>query len=152
MKKPYVNVWQIFMVQYSIMKYFIFILLNLLIFLPVEAKHIHTEKEYQAYWCEKHNGQMEYILPNKARVDCLLPDMAVEVDFAKKFHECIGQALEYSKWTHKTPACLLIVEQEKDWKYVKRLRYTVYKNKNVQAFRTFTIKPDALNTNLQNQF
>lgn len=108
--------------------------------MPVEAKHLHSEKEYQTYWCNKQGGIMEHALPNKARVDCLLPDMAVEVDFANKFHECIGQALEYSAHTKRTPACLLIVEKDSDWKYVKRLRYT--KQKKYPQLRTFTIKPD----------
>lgn len=108
--------------------------------MPVGAKHLHKEAEYQTYWCNKRGGEMEYVLSNKARVDCLLPDMAVEVDFANKFHECIGQALEYSAHTKRTPACLLIVEKDKDWKYVKRLRYT--KQKKYPQLRTFTIKPD----------
>lgn len=122
------------------MKYFILILMCIICTMPVGAKHLHKEAEYQTYWCNKRGGEMEYVLSNKARVDCLLPDMAVEVDFANKFHECIGQALEYSAHTKRTPACLLIVEKDKDWKYVKRLRYT--KQKKYPQLRTFTIKPN----------
>lgn len=126
------------------MKHFIIIILMCIICtIPVEAKHLYTEKEYQTYWCNKHGGQMEIVLSNKARIDCLLPDLAVEVDFAKKFHECIGQALEYSAHTGKIPACLLIVEKDSDWKYVERLRYT--KQKKYPQLRTFTIKPDVFN-------
>ena len=123
------------------MRFFIIILL-LFNILPVQARHLYKESEYKAYWCNQRGGQAEYVLPNKARVDCLLPDMAVEFDFAKKFHECIGQALEYSAWTKKTPACVLIIEKDKDWKYVKRLRYT--KQKKYPELRTFTIRQEKL--------
>lgn len=107
-----------------------------------EAKHLHTEKEYQAYWCNAKGGQMEYVLNDKARVDCLLPDMAVEFDFANKWAECIGQALYYGQKTNRIPACVLITENPtKDFKYVKRLRYAVYNKKKIPEFKTFTIKP-----------
>lgn len=108
------------------------------------AAHLHLEKEYQEYWCNKHKGQLEYVLNDKARVDCLLFDMAVEFDFAPKWAECIGQAIYYGKRTNRTPACVLIIEKEKDVKYLKRLRYAVYKKKKIQNFKTFTIRPNAL--------
>ena len=134
-----------FMLIYKLMKKLVIILSMCLVSGNwCQAKHLHTEKEYQTYWCNKRGGQMEVALPNKSRIDCLLPDMAVEVDFANKFHECIGQALEYSKWTHKTPACVLIVEKDTDWRYVRRLRNTVYNKKNVAHFKTFTVKPESL--------
>ena len=116
------------------MKRIIFILL--ILSLPAQAKHLHLEREYQAVWCNKHCGQMEYILPDKARVDCLLPDLAVEVDFAPKWAECVGQALYYDKMTNRTPACLLILEKPSDIKYLERLQKTVD-----NPFRIFTIDP-----------
>ena len=109
--------------------------------MPVQAKHLHLEKEYQQKWCELKGGIMEYKLNDKTRVDCLLSDMAVEFDFANKWAECIGQALYYGKQTNRTPACVLIIENtEKDYKYVRRLRYAVYKRKKIENFRTFTMK------------
>lgn len=125
----------------------IFILLTILLLLTnwCQAKHLYYEKDYQAYWCNAKGGQMEYVLLDKARVDCLLPDMAVEFDFASKWAECIGQALYYGQKTNRTPACVLIVENPtKDFKYVKRLRYAVYNKKKIPEFRTFTIKPEQL--------
>ena len=47
---------------------------------------------YQNYWCEKRGGISEYLLDDKSRVDCLLPDMAVEFDFARKRDELVGWA------------------------------------------------------------
>lgn len=106
------------------------------------GKHIQTEKTYQANWCNARGGIMEYKLNDNTRVDCLLPTMAVEVDFAPKWAECIGQALYYGQKTNRVPACVLIIENpEKDLKYLKRLRYTVYNKKKIPKFRTFTVKP-----------
>ena len=59
---------------------------------------------------------------DKTRVDCLTPTLAVEIDFANKWAECIGQALYYGKMTNRQPACVLIMENpEKDTKYLNRL-------------------------------
>jgi hypothetical protein len=126
-------------------KNFNYVFITLLVFaiLPIQAKHLHTEKEYQAYWCNAKGGQMEFVLNDKARVDCLLPKMAVEFDFAPKWAECIGQALYYGKKTNRTPACVLIMENpDRDYRYLYRLRYTVYQKKKIADFKTFTIKPD----------
>jgi len=106
------------------------------------AKRLYSEKTYQKLWCDKRGGIMEYKLNDNTRVDCLLPTLAVEFDFANKWAECIGQALYYGQKTNRTPACVLIIEDpEKDKKYVRRLRYTVYNKKKIPAFRTFTVKP-----------
>lgn len=125
----------------------IFLLLLLSFYaIPVYAKYQYPEKVYQAQWCNAHKGTMEYVIKKQnesvGRIDCLLPNMAVEVDYAKKWHECLGQALEYSARTKRTPACLLIVESEKDWKFVNRLRYTI--QKKAPGTRTFTIQPSQI--------
>lgn len=126
-------------------KWFIVIGIFVLTHSIVNAKHLYTEKEYQTQWCNARNGIMEYKLDDKTRVDCLLPNMAVEVDFAKKWAECIGQALYYGQKTKRIPACVLITENpEKDAKFVRRLRYTVYNKKKIPEFRTFTITPDKI--------
>lgn len=121
----------------------IFILLILLLYaLPVCAKHLHPEKHYQKLWCAKKKGIMEYKLDDGSRVDCLTDKYAVEVDFAPKWHECIGQALYYAKKTKRIPACALIMENgDADKRFLYRLRYTVYQKKKIPEFRTFTIKP-----------
>lgn len=121
------------------------IILFLLLFkvLPCYAKRLHPEAEYQKTWCEKRGGVIEYKLSDKTRVDCLLPNMAVEFDFANKWAECIGQALYYGRMTNRQPACVLIMERgEKDLKYLKRLRRAAYR-KGVNL-RTFTMKPEHL--------
>lgn len=129
------------------MKQYILILIITLIFTitPVWAKRLHPEAEYQKAWCAKKGGITEYKLNDKTRVDCLLPDMAVEFDFANKWAECIGQAIYYGRQTNRQAACVLIMENGgKDLKYLKRLRRAAYR-KGVNL-RTFTMKPEQLYT------
>lgn len=123
-------------------KFFLLIFILLFIFpVKVEGKRLHKEIEYQQYWCNKHNGILEYELDDKTRVDCLTNNLAVEVDFANKWAECIGQALYYGIKTNKQPSCLLIMENgEKDLKYLKRLKCTAEHKK----IKTFTIKPEQI--------
>lgn len=121
-------------------KIFVLICIGLTIS-PAAAKRLYHEAEYQKAWCDKRGGVMEYELPDKCRVDCLLPDMAVEFDFANKWAECIGQAIYYGQQTNRQAACVLIMERgEKDLKYLKRLRRAAYR-KGV-GLRTFTMKPE----------
>lgn len=112
--------------------------------LPAIAKQrIYAERVYQTQWCKAHNGEMEYRLNDKARVDCVTDTLAVEFDFANKWAECVGQALYYGRQTKKQPACVLIMENEEtDLKYLYRLRRAAYK-KGVNM-RTFTIKPEQI--------
>ena len=113
----------------------LFALLIILYGLPVSAKHLYTESVYQDYWCTKHKGIQEYKLPDDSRVDCMLPNMAIEFDFAKKRDECLGQALRYSAYTGKPAGCCLIIENKKDLKYYRQLRYTIKKRKlNVKLY------------------
>lgn len=85
------------------------------------AKHLYKEKDYQQDWCGERKGITEYVLDDGARVDCLLPDYAVEFDFAEKWAESIGQSLYYAEKTGRKPAVVLILENKKDKKYLERL-------------------------------
>ena len=94
----------------------------LLLISLIEAKNLHKEKIYQEHFCKKLGGIIEYRLEDKTRVDCLLDDYAIEVDFAKKWAESIGQSLYYATATSRKPAVLLIMEnEERDEKYLHRL-------------------------------
>lgn len=81
----------------------------------------YPEKFYQSEWCTDHNGQVEYILPDKTRCDCLTDEYALEFDFGPKWAEAIGQALHYSLWTSKKSGIVLILENKTDNKYWIRL-------------------------------
>ncbi len=104
-------------------KYLLIILTLFLIFAPlVYAKHIHTEKWYQTRWAIQYGGIIEYPLTDGKRIDILTTDWAIEVDFASKFYEAVGQSLLYAKRTDRQPGIILIVEQDKDLKYIKNLQ------------------------------
>jgi len=81
----------------------------------------YNEKYYQTLICNQLDGKMEYVLKDRTRVDCLSDEYAVEVDFAKKWAESIGQSLYYADMTEKKPAVGLIVG-EKDKRFLIRLQ------------------------------
>jgi len=98
------------------MKTDLLILLVLLVPNAVVAGSM-PERFYQAAWCKEHKGQIEVVLSDRTRCDCLTTTHAVEVDFGYKWAEAIGQSLNYSRLTGKRAGILLIIEEEKDGKY-----------------------------------
>lgn len=68
-----------------------------------------SESDYRDTWCEDQDGQAEVVLEDLTRVDCLTEEFAVEVDWAHKWAESIGQARYYAEMTGREPAVLLIV-------------------------------------------
>ena len=86
-------------------------LLMLIWCIALQAKHLHHERYYQTILCDALGGEMEVVLSDRTRVDCLTEEYAIEVDFAKKWAESVGQALYYAKITGKKPAIGLIVEK-----------------------------------------
>lgn len=99
----------------------------LLLLLPVTASAI--EKAYQDKWCAEMNGQTEVVLPDRARVDCVTKDYAVEIEFAHKWAESIGQSLYYGIALKKKPGVVLIVAPWGDEKYVARFKAVAKKHK-----------------------
>ena len=85
-----------------------------------ESRH-YREKDYQVVWCERVGGEVEYVLENRTRVDCLTEEYAIEFDFARKWAESIGQALYYALETDRKPGVVLIIEDPKDERYLERL-------------------------------
>lgn len=103
---------------------FAFFILGLSVFIDsIYAKNKYTERYYQEIWCNKMGGELEVVLSDRSRCDCLLPNFAVEVDFAKKWAEAIGQSLLYAALTNRQPGILLIAKDEKEFeKYSRRIR------------------------------
>jgi len=92
---------------------------------PALAAHEHPEKWYQTQWCEQYRGDQEVILPDKTRADCITRSHAVEVEFAKKWAESVGQSLFYSLQTNKRGGIVLIIESTDDLRYWYRLNSTI---------------------------
>jgi hypothetical protein len=49
--------------------------------LSLLAKREHPEKWYQQKWCEANKGQVEVVLPDGTRCDCVTDTHAIEFDF-----------------------------------------------------------------------
>lgn len=79
------------------------------------------ERAYQTEWCSSAGGIAEIVLPDRTRVDCLTETHAIEVDFARKWAEAVGQALYYSHVTGRAPGILLIMEEQGDERFLERL-------------------------------
>ncbi len=87
-------------------------------------KRLHKEKWYQEKWCSG-KGVGEFTLPDRTRIDCLTKTHAIEIDFADKWYEAIGQALHYSLESEKRAGILLIVEKFQDRKHYIRMINTI---------------------------
>jgi hypothetical protein len=92
----------------------------------------YNEKHYQTLLCNELSGEMEVILEDRTRVDCLTDEYAIEVDFAKKWAESIGQSLYYAHMTKKEPAIGLIVGKN-DSRFLKRLE-TLSRELHIKVF------------------
>jgi hypothetical protein len=60
----------------------------------------------------KYEAEIEVRLWDDARVDLLNAEYAIEVDWAPKWAESIGQALYYAELTDRKPAILLLVKDD----------------------------------------
>lgn len=79
-------------------------------------------------------GRIEVRLDDGTRVDCLTSEYAVEVEFAQKWAESIGQSLYYAERTGKKPGVLLIMGKD-DQRYLTRLE-TVAVKSNIKVWTT----------------
>lgn len=97
-------------------------------FSSAEAGRLHKEKYYQAKWCNEQSGEVEVVLPDRTRCDCLTKNNAVEFDFGPNWAEAIGQSLYYSSQTGKRAGIALILEKPSDYKYWIRLNTVIEQN------------------------
>lgn len=101
------------------------LILALLLLGQADARKLHPEKWYQERWCAERGGQVEVVLPDLTRCDCLTTTNAVEVDFGPKWAEAVGQALYYSVQTGRKAGIVLILESPEERKYWIRLNSVV---------------------------
>jgi hypothetical protein len=80
------------------------------------------ESDYQKAWAAEHGGKVEVRMPDGTRCDIETKTHAIEVEFASKWCEGVGQALWYSFQTNKKAGIVLILRSEKDRKHLMRLR------------------------------
>lgn len=88
--------------------------------LPCQGKLF--EADYQNAWAKTHGGKTEVRMADGTRCDVVTATHAVEVEWANKWAEGIGQALWYSFQTNKKAGLVLILRSDKDQKHVLRVR------------------------------
>jgi hypothetical protein len=106
------------------MKYLLFIML----LMPIScfATSYQPLEEYQAEWCAKNGGKIDYVYENDtSNVACIKDQYAIYTAYASKWKEAVGQALYYSVMTGKKPGVALIVpntaEDTKNFKNLKQV-------------------------------
>ena len=79
----------------------------------LQAK-LHPESHYQQYYANLVGGETEVVLGDNTRCDIVTATYAIEVDFADKWAEAIGQSLSYALQLNLKPAIALILEEENE--------------------------------------
>lgn len=92
-----------------------------LILFPLALFAKQPERFYQDLFAAKVGGQTEVTAGDGTRVDILTSTHAIEVDFAKKWGEAIGQSLNYGFQFDRKPGILLILESPSDRKHLIRI-------------------------------
>jgi hypothetical protein len=82
---------------------------------------ISCERHYQKIFAEENKGLIEVPMSDGTRYDVLTEKHAIEVDFALKWAEAIGQSLNYARLTGKKAGIVLLIKQNKEEKHLKRL-------------------------------
>ena len=92
---------------------------SVLLLIAVSAKQ--PESYYQNLFAERVNGKTEVTAGDGTRCDILTKDYAIEVDFARKWGEAIGQSLNYGFQFNRKAGILLILEKPSDRKHLIRV-------------------------------
>jgi hypothetical protein len=124
------------------------LLLLLALALPLNAARINSESYYQKIAAEKYSGETEVVMPDGTRCDIVTETHAIEVDFADKWGEAIGQSLNYAFQSNKRAGILLILEKKSDEKHLIRVNSIVQHFElpidvlAIRAWETTTAKED----------
>ena len=86
------------------------------------AERLNPESYYQKMAAEKYGGQTEVQMPDGTRCDIVTEKHAIEVDFADKWGEAIGQSLNYAFQSNKRAGILLILESKNDERHLIRVQ------------------------------
>jgi len=89
------------------------------------AGRVHLEAWYADALAAELGARTEVRMRNGTRCDVLADRHSIEVEFAGKWCEAIGQALCYSSQTGKAGAVAVILESSSDEKFLTRLREVI---------------------------
>lgn len=75
------------------------------------------EADFVEHFCE---GEIEYRLEDRTRVDCLDDNYAIEYDWGRNWYEAIGQSLHYAMHTGRRAGVTLVIKEPKEYVYADR--------------------------------
>ena len=103
-----------------------------------------AKTESEAFYQDLFNvvavGKVEVRLPDGTRCDVVTETHAIEVEFARKWCEGFGQSLWYGFQLNKKPGICLILESEKDRRFLIRLNSLIAHQK--LDLKVWTIDPE----------
>ncbi len=85
------------------------------------ARRKRPEREYQEDFAREVGGKTEIKAPDGTRCDILTETHAIEVDFADKWGESIGQSLNYALQFDRRAGIVLILEEKDDYRFYLRV-------------------------------
>lgn len=91
----------------------------------MQAKRLNYERFYQDIAAAKYDGKTEKRLPDGTRCDIVTATHAIEVDFADKWAEAIGQSLNYGFQTNLKSGILLILEDPSDERHLLKVQSVI---------------------------
>jgi hypothetical protein len=97
-----------------------------------------SENHYQSIFAKAVSGEMEVIMGDKTRCDVVTDTHAIEVEFARKWTEGLGQSLWYSFQTNKRAGIVLIIEDMKDERFLTKLRSLIV-HRQIKDVKIWTI-------------
>jgi len=108
----------------------ILFLISALCFISITGygqKHRYSEKQFADYIQSIMGGDREVSVPN-GRADLVTETHAIEVEFAEKWKNSLGQSLWYAFQTNKKAGIIIIMESNDDNKYVIMLQSLIEHN------------------------
>ena len=99
--------------------------LGILLALPYYAEATHPERWYAERAAAEYNGILELRMPDGTRCDIVTERHAIEVEFAPKWKEAIGQSLHYAAQTDRIAGILLILVEPNEERYLESLREVI---------------------------
>jgi hypothetical protein len=115
----------VYVLKFKKLRLGLILLIVLVLPASVLGKREHPEKWYQQKWCKAQKGQVEVVLQDGTRWDCVTDTRAIEFDFGDHWSEAVRQSAYYSIQTGKKAGIVLILETMKDRKYWIRLNTTI---------------------------
>jgi len=101
----------------------------------------YSEKEIANYIQSLIGGERE-VTVNSGRIDLVHNSVAFEIEWANKWKESIGQSLWYAQQSNNEPGIILIMRNEKDYKYLIQLNSSLQYSKLNEKIKVYLFPDD----------